>query len=38
MEDLRCVNNLYLRKIRQFHYLRQKLHEISAVSQPYSKD
>ena len=38
MEDLRRVNNFYLRKIREFHYLRQKLYEISAVIQPQRKD
>ena len=37
MEDLRGVNNFYLREIRQFHYLRQKLQGISVVSGLYSK-
>lgn len=37
MEDLRCVNNFYLREIRQFHYLRQKLQEISVFSELYRK-
>ena len=37
MEDLRCVDNFDLREIRQFHYLRQKLQEISVVSELYRK-
>ena len=37
MKYLRCVNNFDLRKIGQFHNLRQKLQEISVVSELYRK-